>query len=58
MNQREFIRMNERRYQPYGGKPENHPGVGNFFELINFAVRQRNLILRHHLKTCHHTKGF
>ena len=40
------------RYQPDVGEPANHPGVGNFIELINFAVRQGNQTLGHHLKTC------
>ena len=40
------------RYQPDVGEPANHPGVGNFIECINFAVRQGNQILGHHLETC------
>ena len=40
------------RYQPDVGEPANHPGVGNFIEFINFAVRQGNQTLGHHLKTC------
>ena len=40
------------RYQPDVGEPANHPGVGNFIEFINFAVRQENQTLRYHLKTC------
>ena len=40
------------RFQPDVGEPENHPGVGNFIEFINFAVRWGNQILGHHLKTC------
>ena len=39
-------------YQPDVGEPENHPGVDNFVEFINFAVRQGNQTLGHHLKTC------
>ena len=30
------------RHQPDVGEPANHPGVGNFIEFINFAVRQGN----------------
>ena len=33
------------RYQPDVGEPSNHPGVGNFVEFINFAVRQGNQTL-------------
>ena len=40
------------RYQPYVGQPAKHPGVGNFIQLINFAVQQGNQTLGHHLKTC------
>ena len=40
------------RYQPDIGEPANHPGVGNFVEFINFAFRQGNQTLGHHLKTC------
>ena len=40
------------RYPPDVGEPENHPGVGNLFEFINFKVRQENQTLGHHLKTC------
>ena len=40
------------KYQPDVGEPANHPGVGNFIEFINFAVRQGNQTLGHHLKTC------
>ena len=38
------------RYQPDVGEPANHPGVGNFIEFINFAVRQGNQTLGDHLK--------
>ena len=40
------------KYQPVVGEPANHPGVGNFIKFFNFAVRQRNQTLGHHLKTC------
>ena len=40
------------RYQPDVREPANHPGVGNFIELVNFAVRKGNQTLGHHLKTC------
>ena len=40
------------RYQPDVRKPANHPGVGNFIEFINFAVRQGNQTLGSPLKTC------
>ena len=40
------------RYQPDVGEPANHPGVSNFIEFINFAVRQGNQTLGHYLKTC------
>ena len=40
------------RYQPDVGEPANHPGVGNFIELINFAVQQGNQTLGSPLKTC------
>ena len=34
--------------QPDVGEPENHPGVFNFIEFINFAVRQGNQTLGNH----------
>ena len=40
------------RYQPDVGEPANHPRVGNFVEFNNFAVRQGNQTLGHHLRTC------
>ena len=40
------------RYQPDVGELANYPGVGNFNEIINFAVRQGNQALGHYLKIC------
>ena len=40
------------RYKPDVGEPANHPRVGNFIEFINFAARQGNQTLGHHLETC------
>ena len=45
-------RRDDSRHQPDVGEASNHPGVGNFIELINFAVREGNKTLGHHLKTC------
>ena len=39
------------RHQTDVGEAANHPGVGNFIEFINFAIRERNQTLEHHLKT-------
>ena len=39
-------------YHPEVGEPATHAGVGNFVELLNFAVRQGNEDLEDHLKNC------
>ena len=39
-------------YHPEVGEPATHAGVGNFVELLNFAVRQGNKDLEDHLKNC------
>ena len=43
-------------FQPDVGEPTNHPGVGNFLEFINFAVRNENQTSGYHLKTCSSTE--
>ena len=45
-------RRDDSRHQPDVGEASNHPGVGNFIEIINFVVREGNQTLGHHLKTC------
>ena len=39
-------------YHPEVGEPATHAGVGNFVEILNFAVRQGNKDLEDHLKIC------
>ena len=40
------------KYHPDVGKPSGHGGLGNFVELVNLTIRQRNTSLEKHLKTC------
>ena len=42
----------ESQYHPEVGEPASHAGVGNFVELLNFAVCQGNKDLEDHLKNC------
>ena len=39
-------------YHPEVEEPATHAGVGNFVELLNFAVRQGKKDLEDHLKNC------
>ena len=39
-------------YHPEVRQPATHAGVGNFVELLNFAVSQGNKDLEDHLKNC------
>ena len=42
----------ESQYHPEVGEPASHAGVGNFVELLNFAVCQGNKDLEDYLKNC------
>ena len=45
-------------YHPEVGEPATHTGVGNFAELLNFAVRQGNKDLEDYLKNCSSRKNY
>ena len=37
------------KYHPDVGQPPGHGGLGNFVELVNLTIRQRNTSLEEHI---------
>ena len=42
----------DQKYHPPVGEYSRESGVGNFVELLNFAVRRGDTVLKEHLETC------